>query len=85
MPDMTPEVPGEEVPLGELSFCFLAIMLAVAGMVMISFAGGWYWPGVAVFILAVLGGFYSVKRYYDRWEVIRRERLRRGMHAHDMP
>jgi len=72
---MDVDLPSEDVPLGELSFCFLAIVLAVAGLVMISFAGGWYWPGVVIFLLAVLGGFYSVKRYYDRWERIRRQRL----------
>ena len=75
VPNMDVDLPSEDVPLGEMSFCFLAIVLAVAGLVMVSFAGGWYWPGLVVFLLAVLGGFYSVKRYYDRWEAIRRQRL----------
>jgi len=63
---------ADDVPLGELSFVFLAIVLAIAGLVMVSFAGGWYWPGIVVFLIAVFGGLFSVKRYYDKWEALRR-------------
>ncbi len=64
----------DDIPLGELFFVFIAGAIAIGGLVMISFAGGWYWPGIAVFLIAAFAGLYSIKRYYDRWETMRRQR-----------
>jgi membrane protein implicated in regulation of membrane protease activity len=63
----------DDIPLGQCAFIFITVALAIAGLVMISFAGGWYWPGLAVFVISALAGFYAIKRYYDRLDLLRRQ------------
>ncbi len=41
-------------------------VLAVVALVLISVAGEVYGLGIALFIVAVGGGFYSIKRRFDR-------------------
>lgn len=61
----------DDIPFGQCFFLFMVIALAIAGLVMVSFAGGWYWPGMVVFVISVLAGFYAIKRYYDRLDLLR--------------
>ena len=63
----------DDLPLGQCAFIFVIVALAIAGLVMVSFAGGWYWPGIVVFVISVVAGFYAVKRYYDRQDVLRHQ------------
>jgi hypothetical protein len=68
-----PVVPNmdDDIPIGQCLLLATLCCLAIAGLVMVSFAGGWYWPGIVVFIIGVVGGLYAVKRYYDREEWLR--------------
>ncbi len=44
----------------------LAILLAIGSLFMIDAGGQIYGLGMALFIVAVVGGFWSIKRYFDR-------------------
>ena len=49
----------------------LVILLAIGALFMIAAGGEIYGLGVALFVVAVVGGFWSVKRYFDRQEIAR--------------
>lgn len=44
----------------------LAIVVAIGALFMIEAGGGVYGLGMAVFAVAVVGGFWAIKRYFDR-------------------
>lgn len=44
----------------------LAILLAIGSLFMIDAGGQIYGLGMALFVVAVVGGFWSIKRYFDR-------------------
>jgi hypothetical protein len=44
----------------------LAILLAIGSLFMIEAGGQVYGLGMALFAVAVIGGFWAIKRYYDR-------------------
>ena len=60
----------DDIPIAQCFLLAVIAAVALAGLVMVSFAGGWYWPGIAVFIIAFLAGLYAVKRYYDRQDLL---------------
>lgn len=49
------------------SIPFVITILAVIGaLFMIAAGGAIYGLGIALFIVAVIGGFWSINRYFDR-------------------
>ena len=44
----------------------LAVLVAIGALFMIDAGGGIYGLGMALFAVAVIGGFWSIKRYFDR-------------------
>lgn len=50
----------------------VAILVAIGGLFMIEAGGGVYGLGMAVFALAVIGGFWAIKRYFDNIDKQRR-------------
>ncbi len=52
---------------------FAAVLLvAIGALFMIDAGGGIYGLGMALFVVAVVAGFWLIKRYFDREEVRRR-------------
>lgn len=50
----------------------VAILVAIGALFLIDAGGAVYGLGMAVFAIAVIGGFWSVKRYFDREDARRR-------------
>ncbi len=50
----------------------LAILVAIGGLVLAAAGGRVYLPGLALFVLAVVFGFWSLKRHFDRIDATRR-------------
>ena len=48
-----------------LSFA-LVILVAIGALFMIDASGSWYGLGMALFAVAVVAGFWLIKRYFDR-------------------
>jgi membrane protein implicated in regulation of membrane protease activity len=44
----------------------LVILVAIGALFMIDANGGWYGLGMALFAVAVIAGFWLIKRYFDR-------------------
>ena len=44
----------------------LAILLVILGLTLASIGGGVYGLGVAIFLLSIVFGFWSIKRHFDR-------------------
>ncbi len=49
----------------------VAILVAIGSLFMIDAGGGVYGLGMALFAVAVIGGFWSIKRYFDRRDIRR--------------
>jgi hypothetical protein len=56
----------DHLPIIDLLILALLILIGLAGLFMISAGGTIYGLGVAVFVVAVVLGFYVIKRHYDR-------------------
>jgi membrane protein implicated in regulation of membrane protease activity len=55
-----------DIDLTELVILGVLILIAIAGLFLASAGGGVYGLGLAMFVIAVVVGFWWVKRYYDR-------------------
>ncbi len=49
-----------------------AILVAIGGLFLADAGGGAYGLGLALFAVAVIFGFWSIKRYFDRIDAGRR-------------
>jgi hypothetical protein len=56
----------DHLPIIDLLILALLILIGLAGLFMISAGGTIYGLGMAVFVVAVVLGFYVIKRHYDR-------------------
>lgn len=50
----------------------LVIFLAIGSLFLIAAGGGVYGLGLALFAVAVICGFWAIKRYFDRADAARR-------------
>jgi O-antigen/teichoic acid export membrane protein len=55
-----------DIDLTELVVLAVLILIAIIGLFLASAGGGVYGLGLAIFVVAVIAGFWWVKRYYDR-------------------
>jgi hypothetical protein len=55
-----------DIDLTDLIILAVLIGIAVVGLFLVSAGGGVYGLGLAIFVVAVIGAFWWVKRYYDR-------------------
>jgi len=55
-----------DIDLTELVILAVLILVAIAGLFLAGTGGGVYGLGLAMFVIAVVAGFWWVKRYYDR-------------------
>ena len=55
-----------DIDLTELVILGVLILIAISGLFLASAGGGVYGLGLAMFVIAVVVGFWWVKRYYDR-------------------
>ncbi len=58
----------EDLALIDLLILAVLILLGIGGLFMTSAGGGLYGLGLAVFVVAVVLGFYMIKRHFDRFE-----------------
>lgn len=49
----------------------VAILVAIGALFMITTGGQLYGLGIVLFLVAVIAGFWSIKRYFDRGDVAR--------------
>jgi len=50
----------------DLVILAVLILIAIVGLFLASAGGGVYGLGLALFVVAVIAGFWWVKRHYDR-------------------
>ncbi len=50
----------------------ITILVVIGALFMIKAGGAIYGLGLALFIVAVIGGFWSIKRYFDHQGPVRR-------------
>lgn len=55
-----------DLPVAELVAILVIVAIALGGLVMASFGGTLYGLGLAIFAVAVVLGFWTIKRHYDR-------------------
>jgi len=55
-----------DIDTTDLVILAVLILIAIVGLFLASAGGGVYGLGLALFVVAVIAGFWWVKRYYDR-------------------